>query len=63
MLGASPIAERLVLTRKTVRNSVSNVLAKLGGSDRSSAIVRAREAGFGGRTTAAPAELGVARRD
>lgn len=42
------ISRRLVLSPKTVRNHVSNVLAKLGVPDRSTAIVRAREAGLGG---------------
>ena len=41
------IAERLVLSGKTVRNHVSNVLSKLQVSDRSHAIIRAREAGLG----------------
>ncbi|ATQ30493.1 response regulator transcription factor [Rhodococcus ruber] len=41
------IARRLVLSPKTVRNHVSNVLGKLGAADRSTAIVQAREAGLG----------------
>ena len=41
------IAERLVLSSKTVRNHVSNVLSKLQVSDRAHAIIRAREAGLG----------------
>jgi DNA-binding NarL/FixJ family response regulator len=41
------ITRRLVLSPKTVRNHVSNILAKLQASDRSAAIVRAREAGLG----------------
>ncbi len=41
------IAERLVLSNKTVRNHVSNVLSKLQVSDRAHVIVRAREAGLG----------------
>jgi DNA-binding NarL/FixJ family response regulator len=41
------IARRLVLSPKTVRNNVSTVLAKLGASDRSAAIVTAREGGLG----------------
>jgi DNA-binding NarL/FixJ family response regulator len=36
-----------VLSPKTVRNHVSNILAKLQARDRSAAIVRAREAGLG----------------
>ena len=42
------IGRRLVLSPKTVRNVVANVLAKLALPDRSAAIVRAREAGLGG---------------
>ncbi len=41
------IAERLSLSPKTVRNQVSTVFSKLQVSDRSEAIVRAREAGLG----------------
>lgn len=41
------IAERLVLSPKTVRNHVSNILSKLQVADRAKAIVRAREAGLG----------------
>jgi DNA-binding NarL/FixJ family response regulator len=40
------IADRLVLSGKTVRNHVSNVLLKIGAPDRSAAIVMAREAGL-----------------
>lgn len=43
------IAKRLFLSEKTVRNNVSNVLAKLHVSGRSEAIVKAREAGLGRR--------------
>ncbi len=43
------IAERLVLSPKTVRNHVSNIFAKLHVSDRGHAMRRAREAGFGAR--------------
>ena len=42
------IADRLVLSGKTVRNHVSNVLVKIGAPDRGAAIVMAREAGLGG---------------
>jgi DNA-binding NarL/FixJ family response regulator len=42
------IAAHLVVSEKTVRNHVSNVFAKLR-VDRSSAIIRAREAGLGRR--------------
>jgi len=41
------IARELVLTPKTVRNHVSNVLAKLSAGDRSQAIVIARRSGLG----------------
>lgn len=41
------IARRLVLSPKTVRNHVSNILSKLQARDRSAAIVQAREAGLG----------------
>jgi DNA-binding NarL/FixJ family response regulator len=41
------IAETLYLSRKTVRNYVSNILTKLQVADRAQAIVRAREAGLG----------------
>jgi DNA-binding NarL/FixJ family response regulator len=41
------IAEQLVLSRKTVRNHVSNIFTKLCVADRAQAIVRAREAGLG----------------
>ena len=41
------IARRLVLSPKTVRNHVSNVLAKVGAADRPQAIVLARRHGFG----------------
>jgi DNA-binding NarL/FixJ family response regulator len=41
------ITRRLVLSPKTVRNHVSNILAKLQARDRSAAIVQAREAGLG----------------
>jgi DNA-binding NarL/FixJ family response regulator len=43
------IASRLGLSEKTIRNNVSAILAKLQVSDRSAAIVRARDAGLGGR--------------
>jgi DNA-binding NarL/FixJ family response regulator len=41
------IAARLVLSPKTVRNHVSNVLSKLQVADRTEAAIRAREAGLG----------------
>jgi DNA-binding NarL/FixJ family response regulator len=45
------IARRLVLSPKTVRNHVSNVLTKVQAADRSQAIVLARQAGLGTRPT------------
>jgi DNA-binding NarL/FixJ family response regulator len=41
------IAERLVLSAKTVRNHVSNIFAKLHVANRAEAIIRARDAGLG----------------
>lgn len=41
------IAERLVLSLKTVRNHVSNIFSKLQVTDRAQAVLRAREAGLG----------------
>lgn len=41
------IARQLVLSEKTVRNHVSNILSKLHVADRTQAILRAREAGLG----------------
>jgi DNA-binding NarL/FixJ family response regulator len=48
----SEITRRLVLSPKTVRNHVSNILNKLQVRDRAEAIVRAREAGLGRRAPA-----------
>jgi DNA-binding NarL/FixJ family response regulator len=42
------VARRLALSGKTVRNHVSNVIAKLQVVDRTAAILRARDAGLGG---------------
>jgi DNA-binding NarL/FixJ family response regulator len=41
------IADHYVLSLKTVRNHVSNILTKLGAATRAEAIVAAREAGLG----------------
>jgi DNA-binding NarL/FixJ family response regulator len=45
------IAERLVLSRKTVSNHISNIFSKLQVADRSQAIIRARQAGLGHQTS------------
>jgi DNA-binding NarL/FixJ family response regulator len=49
-LNNTEISRRLFLSDKTVRNRVSAIFAKLGVPDRSTAIVRAREAGLGSRS-------------
>lgn len=41
------ISEKLFLSPKTVRNHVSNVFAKLQVTDRTQAVIKAREAGLG----------------
>jgi DNA-binding NarL/FixJ family response regulator len=41
------IAERLIISPKTVRNLISSIFSKLQVADRAQAIVRAREAGLG----------------
>ena len=46
--GNATIAHDLVIRLKTVRNHVSNIFTKLQVSDRSAAIVKAREAGLAG---------------
>jgi DNA-binding NarL/FixJ family response regulator len=46
------IAERLVISLKTVRNHVSNIFSKLQVADRAQAALRAREAGLGGSASA-----------
>ena len=40
------IADRLVLSQKTVRNHVSNVMTKIGAADRAAAVAMARDAGL-----------------
>ena len=46
------IAARLSLSHKTIRNHVSNILAKLQVADRAQAIVQARDAGLGRQSRA-----------
>jgi DNA-binding NarL/FixJ family response regulator len=41
------IAEKLILSPKTIRNQVSNIFGKLQVASRSEAIIKAREAGLG----------------
>jgi len=48
------IAERLSLSPKTVRNQVSIIFSKLEVADRAEAIIKAREAGLGKDSNAAP---------
>ncbi len=43
----APIAARLALSEKTVKNHITSTFAKLGVENRSRAIVLARDAGFG----------------
>lgn len=45
--GNPRIADHFVLSLKTVRNHVSNVMTKLGAHDRAEAVARARDAGLG----------------
>ncbi|MBI1259497.1 MAG: response regulator [Chloroflexi bacterium] len=47
------IAEKLVISIKTVRNHVSNIFSKLQVADRAQAALRARAAGLGGLTSTA----------
>ena len=43
------IAERLVISMKTVSNHITNIFSKLQVADRAQAIIRARDAGFGSK--------------
>src|SRR5581483_11975834 len=45
------IADKLVISMKTVRNHVSNIFSKLQVADRAQAAIRAREVGLGGIST------------
>ncbi len=47
-LDNAAVARRLGVSSKTVRNHVSNIITKLQVSDRTGAILRARDAGLGG---------------
>lgn len=49
-LDNASIARRLFLSEKTVRNRVSDVLAKLRARSRAEAVARARDAGIGGES-------------
>ena len=46
--GNASIAHELMINLKTVRNHVSNIFTKLQVSDRSAAIIKARQSGLGG---------------
>jgi DNA-binding NarL/FixJ family response regulator len=50
----SEIARRLVLSEKTVRNHITNLFAKLGVTDRRSAVRLARDAGLRGQGGSLP---------
>lgn len=47
----SAIAERLVISSKTVRNYITEIFSKLHVADRAQAIIRARDAGLGSEAT------------
>lgn len=53
-LSNSEIADHFVLSLKTVRNYVSNIMAKLGVATRAEMIVTGREAGLGSAQATAP---------
>ena len=44
--GNTYIADYFVLSLKTVRNHVSNVMAKIGAASRAEAVAKARDAGL-----------------
>jgi len=50
-LGNHAIAQRLVLSEKTVRNNVATILTKIQAPDRAAAVAKARDAGLGSRAT------------
>ncbi len=50
----SKIAEKLVISDKTVRNHISNIFSKLQVSDRAQAIIKARDAGIADRDQLPP---------
>jgi DNA-binding NarL/FixJ family response regulator len=43
------IAEKLVISDKTVRNHITNIFSKLQVADRAQAIIKARDAGLADR--------------
>jgi DNA-binding NarL/FixJ family response regulator len=43
----SQIAEKLVISGKTVRNHITSIFSKLQVADRAQAIIKARDAGMG----------------
>ncbi len=45
--GNTYIADYFVLSLKTLRNHVSNVMAKIGATSRAEAVAKARDAGLG----------------
>ncbi len=53
-LNNSQIAARLGIADKTARNHIGNIFAKLQVADRAEAIIKARDAGMGGSSTAHP---------
>jgi DNA-binding NarL/FixJ family response regulator len=53
------IAEKLVISMKTVRNHVSNIFSKLQVADRAQAAIRAREAGLGEAFTSPTSDSGL----
>ena len=46
-VGNKEIAEKLVISAKTVSNHITNIFSKLQVADRAQAVIRAREAGLG----------------